>query len=163
LGYTTEFKGSFKFDKQVDENILKILNGLNITRRMKRDIKVIAQKVKMNLADAILKYGPEGELYFNENDFKDFGQSDDGSILDYNKPPNSQPGLWCQWKYDSDTNSLMWDGGEKFYNYTEWLDYLIEYVLKPNNYILNGEVSWQGQEYSDKGTIIVKDNKITIA
>ena len=54
----------------------------------------------------------------------DFGQDHDNSIVDYNEPPTGQPGLWCQWIIED--NEIIWDGGEKFYNYIEWIEYLIE-------------------------------------
>jgi hypothetical protein len=55
---------------------------------------------------------------------------------------------------------IEWDGGEKFYNYTEWLVYLINKILKPNGYVLNGVVQWQGEEVGDVGEIFVEDNKV---
>ena len=62
------------------------------------------------------------------------GQKHDRSIIDYNRPPRTQPGLWCQWvvtKTQDGTDVIAWDGGEKFYDYVEWLCYLIEHFFKP--------------------------------
>jgi hypothetical protein len=55
---------------------------------------------------------------------------------------------------------IEWDGGEKFYNYTEWLVYIINKLLEPNGYVLNGVVQWQGEEVGDVGEIFVEDNKV---
>ena len=57
-------------------------------------------------------------------------------------------------------NFLKWDTGEKFYSYTEWLEYLIENFFERWGYILNGEVEFQGEDKSDKGIIVVKNNVV---
>ena len=55
-----------------------------------------------------------------------------------------------------------WNGGEKFYNYIEWLEYLIKNLLEPWGYALNGEVTWQGEERDDIGKLIVTNNKVSV-
>jgi len=37
---------------------------------------------------------------------------------------------------------------------------LIEHFFKPPGYVLNGEISWDGDEPDDRGWIFVKDNQI---
>lgn len=78
-------------------------------------------------------------------------------------PEDRQPGLWCQWVPVDSGNALAWDEGEKFYEYIEWLDYLIRHFLGPWGYKLNGQVGWDGEESGDQGLIVVKDNLIKIA
>ena len=68
------------------------------------------------------------------------------------------PGIWCQWIPTNDKEGIEWDGNEKFYEYIEWLKYLIKNFLSPKGYVLNGEVEWDGEERGDTGKIIVKDN-----
>lgn len=130
-------------------------------------------------------YGFKGE-YFAKND-GEYGQSSDESIIDFNaasgeiawkdyngdwakrdemrKAINAdiikQPGLWCQWRLDDET-TLSWDGSEKFYNYIEWLQYLIVHFFEPWGIKVNGEVTWQGEDSNDMGKIIVTDNVIEI-
>jgi hypothetical protein len=130
-------------------------------------------------------YGFKGE-YFAMND-GDCGQKSDDSIIDYNAASGEiawkdydgdwqkrdemrealnadkikQPGLWCQWRLD-DESTLAWDGSEKFYNYIEWLQYLIVHFFEPWGIKLNGEITWQGEENSDMGKIEVIDNVINI-
>ena len=71
------------------------------------------------------------------------------------------PGLYCQWIPTEDGKFLEWDSGEKFYNYVEWLEYLIEKILKPKGYILNGKVEWSGEERGDIGLIVIENNIVT--
>lgn len=53
---------------------------------------------------------------------------------------------------------LGWRG--EIYAYTQWLTYLIDHFLKPWGYVLNGQVSWEGEESDDQGVIHVKDNRV---
>ena len=70
------------------------------------------------------------------------------------------PGLWCQWVINED-DELVWDGGEKFYNYTEWLKYLINRFFEPWGVTLNGRITWAGEDRNDRGQINVIDNIVT--
>lgn len=71
------------------------------------------------------------------------------------------PGFWCQWVPNSEGTALQWDGGEKFYDYVEWLEFLIKNFIEPWGLKLNGEVKWFGEERDDIGLIIVNNNKVT--
>ena len=148
MGYTTDFTGSFKVSKPgrkfLDEKTRTFLVDLNETRRMAR---------KMDK-----KYGVEGEFFVKGKGM--CGQDHDDNIIDYNVPPKTQPGLWCQWTPNEDGSEIEWDGGEKFYCYVEWLQYIIDNVLEPKDYKLNGEVEYQGEDPEDFGMIVVKDNVI---
>jgi hypothetical protein len=74
--------------------------------------------------------------------------------------------LWCQWEVSNKASNkqqvLAWDGGEKFYNYTEWLKYLINHFFSKWGVMLNGSIEWEGEESSDKGIIVVEDNQVKI-
>lgn len=146
MGYTTTFIGSFELNKNLDYKTQIFLEKLNETRRMKR-----------NLPE---KYGIDGEFYVFGGG--EFGQSAEADIIDYNSPPSTQPSLWCQWKPTRSGKRIMWDGNEKFYSYSEWLLYIIEKILRPRGYILNGEVQWSGEEDGDIGHLIVNDNSLII-
>lgn len=69
------------------------------------------------------------------------------------------PGIWCQWIINSN-KKLEWDGAEKFYNYVEWLEYLIENIFAPRGYKLDGRIRFQGERFLDTGIIYVKDNEV---
>ena len=151
MGYTTEFRGSFKIDKPLTDDLFNLINGLADTRRMKRS----------GLDE---KYGIDGEFYWEDDG--QCGQSRNpkfGKIVDYNSPPKTQPSLWLQWIVNDDKQTIEWDGGEKFYHYVDWIVYLIDKILKPNGYVLNGEVDWVGEDsFDDKGTISIINNEVGI-
>jgi len=71
------------------------------------------------------------------------------------------PSIWCQWVPSSDGKSIEWDGNEKFYEYTDWLAHLIEKFLEPWGYVLNGEVTWQGESPDDIGMLVVENNVVS--
>ena len=75
-----------------------------------------------------------------------------------------KPSIWLQWIVEEyhDTHYLVWDGNEKFYNYIEWLEYLIKYFFKPNNLSITGRVRWRGEEFKDMGVIEVEDNDVEV-
>jgi hypothetical protein len=134
------------------------LRKFNETRRMKRSVakaKLLPDPVR---EAAGLPLGKEAGYFVGGLGFA--GQDNDDSVRDANRPPHGQPGLWCQWTASKDGTAIVWDGGEKFYSYIEWLEYLIEHFLGPWGYVLNGRVDWQGEEDADRGTILVRDNKV---
>lgn len=156
MGYTTEFSGSFKLDRPLSEAQRKYLAQFAGTRRMKRREAGLPSDP---LREAVnLPIGRDCQFFVGGSGFA--GQDRDESIVDYNYPPDGQPGLWCQWVPNEDGTAIEWDGGEKFYSYTEWLKYIIENFLKPWGHTLNGKVHWRGEEFSDLGTIVVKNNAI---
>jgi hypothetical protein len=145
MGYTTEFTGAFQLNKPLNAETKEFLMRLSRTRRMKRNV--------------VPEYGVEGEFYVNGTGMA--GQDRDATIVDYNKPPSTQPSLWCDWIPTDDGLFIEWNGGEKFYNYVEWITYIVDKILKPHGYILSGEVTWQGEDSYDRGMIVAKDNVIT--
>jgi len=146
MGYSTEFRGRFNLDRELDDETYDLLKGLSETRRMKRNVD---EKI----------YGPEGEFYF-EGGIGGYNINDD-TIIDQNTPPVGQPDLWCDWTPTEDKKGLQWNGSEKFYNYVDWLKYIIKRVLMPRGYTLSGIVEWRGEEFGDDGMIIVADNVVS--
>jgi hypothetical protein len=142
MGYSTDFFGVFNVTPKLKQEDNEFLTKLAQTRRMKRDVTKLPPGY----------WGVEGEFYVDGEG--DYGQTKDASVIDYNTPPSTQPGLWLQWIPSDDGETIQWDGGEKFYNYVEWLEYLIEMILSPRGYVLNGEVEWQGEETDDRGKIV---------
>lgn len=158
MGYTTEFEGVFKLDKPLTLAHFKYLQAFADTRRMERD-PVRANRLSDPVREVTgLPVGVDGEYFVAGSGFK--GQGRDDSVTDGNCPPRTQPGLWCQWVPTEDGTGITWDGGEKFYSYVEWLQYIITNFLVPWGYTLNGEVTWSGEERGDIGKIQVTNNKV---
>jgi hypothetical protein len=160
MGYSTDFYGSLSFNKPVAPWLVAYINKFSNTRRMKRDPEKIKEQFP-NWGELCFngELGEEGEYFIGGTG--SFGQGVDTSVLDHNSPAKTQPGLWCQWIVNEKENCLEWDGGEKFYNYEEWLDYLIDNFFEPLGYVLNGDIQWQGEDDDDCGTIHVEDNIIS--
>jgi len=129
MGYTTDFDGQFDLDRPLCEGTRKYLQLFSETRRMKRDAKKAAKLADPTREAVGLPIGKEGEYFVGSTGY--MGQDDDGSVINYNYPPSTQPGLWCQWVPNEDGTAIEWDGGEKFYEYVEWLEYIISNFLEP--------------------------------
>jgi len=106
MGYTTDFKGSLSFSKNLTKAQVKTINDFCHSR--------------------------------------------------HDTP--GYPGIWCDWEVCS--NSLQHNGGEKFYNYVEWLQYLIDNYFSKWGVLLNGEMAWSGEDSEDRGVIIVENNDV---
>lgn len=146
MGYTTDFTGEFKITPALKPEDRRFLLKLAETRRMARNLDP--------------KYGVEGEWYVDGNGY--YGQDGEANIINHNQPPSTQPSLWLQWVPNEDGTAYSWDGGEKFYNYIEWLEYLTKNYFEPRGYHLNGRVKWQGEDLDDTGTITLTNNIIAV-
>lgn len=146
MGYDTDFSGRFELNKKLDKETHEFLVKFNQTRRMARNLPS--------------QFGVEGEFFVDGGGLN--GQERDKTIIDFNSPPKTQPGLWCQWVPNGDGTHIEYDGGEKFYAYIEWIEYLIKSILAPKGYSLDGVVEWKGEGFNDLGQIIIKNNKVTV-
>lgn len=156
MGYTTTFTGAFTLAQPLSAAQCAYLRAFSETRRVKRNAEVTRKLPDpRRAAVGLAVVGREGGYYVGGPDYAGEG------ILDENHPPAGQPGLWCQWVPSEDGLRIEWDGGEKFYHYVAWLKYLIEHFLKPWGHVLNGEVEWAGEDPSDRGKIVVKNNAVT--
>jgi hypothetical protein len=181
MGYTTDFSGfmhihsnnenattnqnaQFVNEELSIEDAVILINGLCGTRRMKRDLSLIADENGLVLGRPSSAYGTFGEFYWNPESTS-FGQDRDPSIIDYNNPPNEYLSLWLKWevvKLDDGEYLLQWNEAEKFYDYVEWLEFINTKILIPNNLVLNGSIDWCGEDSGDKGTITAINNFITV-
>ena len=151
MGYTTDFSGRFILDRPLSKAHADFLAAFAGSRRMHRTNVDMPDPVR----DAA---GLEGSAFYTCGGTN---PPRDATVVDYNKPPPGQPGLWCQWVPTSDGRGIEWDGREKFYEYEAWLIYIIETFLKPWGYTLNGEVIWTGERSSDIGKLMVADNVVS--
>ena len=162
MGYQTEFQGEFTLNKPLHRVHAEYLKAFAGTRRMKRDPK-IAETLPDPIRYAVdLPIGQDGEFFVGNSNDNDFGQTNDKSVLDFNESPETQPGFWCKWVPTADGDAIEWDGGEKFYYYTEWITYIIANFLKPWGYKLSGEVMWSGERCNDTGIICIKNNVVKL-
>ncbi len=157
MGYTTYFSGQFDVTPPLEPAQVAYLKKFNETRRMKRNaVTALAFPDPLRLA-VNLPIGDEGSYFVGAD--TDAGYRDP-SVIDVNKAPGDQPGLWCNWVPTDDGTAIVWDEGEKFYDYTAWIEYIVEHFLEPWGRKLNGAVIWSGEDDDDKGVIYAKDNQI---
>ena len=153
MGYSTDFSGSIQITPPLNPQEVAFINQFADTRRMDR------------------KLGP----YFIDQD-GNYGQNHKADILDYNSPPEGQPGLWCQWEAELDGSCLKWNGAEKFYNSSDWMAYLLEHFIcevpaaklidpdtlgwLPGGHTASGVIYALGEEYEDAWRLIVEDGHV---
>ncbi len=160
MGYTTEFNGKFSLSKTLTLAQFNYLRAFSQTRRMKRNESMLVGKPDPKRAAVELPLGSDAEFYVGEE--SDFGQVRSPDVVEYNEPPCTQPGLWCQWTPTDDGNGIEWNGGEKFYDYVEWIKYVNERFLKPWGIGLRGCVAWRGEDFHDAGEILANDGEISV-
>lgn len=149
MGYNTVFNGSFKLDRPLTLAHQIYLTKFSETRRMARDNRQLIQdRFGMEVG---LPLGIEGEYYV---------RGDEAGVVDYNSPPKTQPGLWCNWVPNTQGTEIIYNNVEKFYKYKDWIYYLLENFLIPWGYIVNGTISYSGEYPGDSGDIIITDNTI---
>ena len=154
-----EYSGRFNLDRALDPEQYEYLKKFSQTRRMKRDTKLTEKRADSARRGSVnLPVGEEGCYFVGETGYG--GQDKGEDVIDANRPPEGQPGLWCQWMPTEDCKGIEWDGGEKFYNDSEWLEYIIAHFLKPWGYVLNGTVKVKVYG-SNAGRIKVVKNEIT--
>lgn len=151
MGYTTEFEGQVTIEPPLNPSERDYLLKFANTRHMDRG---------------------NGQYHVDNGRDNDY----DYDVRDHNRPPAEQPGLWCQWVPTADGSALEWDGGEKFYNPVEWMQYIINHFLKDGaeasnttdpqftgftfNHVLNGTIVAQGEDPGDRWLLAVKDNEV---
>jgi hypothetical protein len=167
MGYTTDFWGELSITPPLTQAQVAYINDFSATRHMVRDVtklKGVPDPLRRKVG---LPLGEQGEYFLGKSPKPPKGKSffmipnrHPESIIDGNREPDSQPGLWCQWIVNEEGTELKWDEGEKFYYYVEWLEYLIKHFFGPWGRTLEGQIHWEGEDSNDKGVIWVKDNKV---
>lgn len=153
MGYTTDFEGRFELDKPLTPAQSQYLQRFASICHWKRDIMEISS-VSDPLREAVnLPVGIDGEFFV----------AIDPDERKYPLYASSMPQTnYCQWVPTKDNQGIEWDGNEKFYCYLDWLRYIIEKFLIPWNLILNGQVTYQGEDPEDCGVIRVENNSISV-
>jgi len=162
MGYSTDFYGAIKLDPPLNELEIKYLTEFANTRHMHRRLG---------------PYFVGGNVYSQGGVPYRVPSRGEADIIDANSPDPEQPGLWCQWVPDeNDPSEIVWDGGEKFYNATEWLQYILSHfighaaIAKMRDYDkfhflqghdANGFIECQGEDQDDRWCIDVTAGIVT--
>ena len=154
MGYTTWFEGELTPNKPFKKEFINYINAFSEKWHEPRDVEII-KRSDPDWAKHCLdgNLGPYGMYYV--------GNFDEGVIDRSLAKSYTCPGYWCNWCINEETGVVEWNGGEKFYQYTDWLIYLIENFFEPAGYILNGEFIWIGEDSEDRGKISVVNNKVS--
>lgn len=153
MGYSYEFSGHFRVEPRLTDAQVAYLRAFADTRRMTRREALLAD-VPDPLREAVgLPLGPEGAYFVGTPD-----ESHPASVVDSNRPPADQPGLWCNWTPNEVGDQIECEEGDHFYFFDDWLAYLIEHFVARWGCALNGKVSWQGAQEADRGVLVVRDN-----
>ena len=166
MGYSTEFEGHFTVAPPLKPVHAAFLKKFSVTRRVKRNERITAGLPDPERVAVGLPPGTEGAFYVG-NEGGDYRGTAEWraalpslGVVDYNQPPAGQPGLWCQWVPTPDGAGIEWNEGEKFYDYDQWLQYLIDQFLQPWGYTVSGSISWSGEEEEDVGILEVTGNVV---
>jgi hypothetical protein len=163
VGYTTDFTGQITVTPALNDSEIAFLRRFAGTRRMNR------------------RNGP----YYTGTGWA--GQDHEPDIVEYNRPPEGQPELWCHWVPTDDGSRIEWSGSEKFYSSPEWMAYLIDTFLRPGagleaelrdrvtgrfypeefarftfDHTLNGVIEAQGEFPEDRWILAVDNNEIAV-
>lgn len=150
MGYTTTFQGQIDIVPPLNQEEIDYLKKFSNSRRMLCD---------------------QGPYFVDRGGY--CGQDAGPDVIDYNRPPTGQPGLWCKWEPTEDGTAIEWNGAEKFYDSAEWMQYLIDHFLKPGaeakdalpflqaNHVCIGAIKAQGEDMDDRWKLIVDNNVVT--
>jgi hypothetical protein len=154
MGYTTDFIGHIDIEPALNAEEIAYLSAFSESRRFDR---------------------PGGPYDVPGNPRAE--NTDDVDVRLYNRPPEGQPGLWCDWVPCWDGCCLAYNGNEKFYGAVTWLRYLIDHFLAPRalasrsgdarfagftfDHVLEGTVVGCRRDNKELFTITVKDNRVT--
>lgn len=67
---------------------------------------------------------------------------------------------YCQWVPSDYGAGIQWDGGEKFYDSMQWMEYLIGQFFG-HSHLCNGEILAQGEEMGDVWKLVVVNNEVS--
>lgn len=162
MGYSIDFTGYVTIDPPLNPHEVTYLRRFAESRRMNRR---------------------NGPYYCGTGSW---GQDREDDITDYNQEPAEQPGLWCQWQPSDDGTRIAWDQGEKFYEATAWMQYLVDTFLRPGatvqaelaspvpgryyapefehftfDHVVNGEIGAEGEDAGDVWAVVVVDNRVS--
>ena len=106
MGFSTDFVGHIDIEPPLNDSEIAYLLAFAASRRHDRgDPYEVPGNPRAELGD-----GPVDESY--------------------NRPPEGQPDLWCDWQVCWDGCCITWSGKEKSYAMEPWLRYVIDHFLR---------------------------------
>ena len=163
MGYSIDFDGKIKISPKLKDNDKEFLDKFFQIRHMKRDMSKL-EGVKV---EDIEKFGKDGCFYLKDYDWSNYKEMmEDKTILDQNDS-GDMPSLWCDLEIveENGESFIQWNGSEKTYGVNVengWFTWLIDNFFKPCGYVLNGEMTWQGEDDDDTGTIKIENNIVSL-
>lgn len=150
MGYNTEFYGQLNINPVLTLEDKEFLKKFSASRHVKRDTKKTIEIFGLG------EYGTEGEWFLEVN--HESGHTQD--VINYNLPPSTQPGLWCDFEPNEDGSAIIWNQSENTYDGLEWITYLVTKYLVPRGYVVNGRFDANGEEHGDFWAIVVENNNV---
>tara|TARA_R100001463_G_scaffold15141_7_gene39623 strand:- start:12571 stop:13122 length:552 start_codon:yes stop_codon:yes gene_type:complete len=79
---------------------------------------------------------------------------------DYRGGLEKAPSIYNKWEIIDDVehgitdiHCLAWNGGQKFYQYVNWLKFIVSDFLQPKGIYLKGKIRFSGEDVEDAGVI----------
>lgn len=155
MGYYSIGIGKLYVNQKLDEQTKQKFQRLLESSFCQRDIQKIAEKENISEEQAVELFGQEGELYPRHRD------PEKETLIQPIKPVSFFPeGTCCLWNYEDNYGYFYLPQEHcRLYNYISMLNYIIQHILSPNNYTLNGKIFVLGQE-NEVELIDIQNNNI---
>ena len=151
MGFSTDFVGHIDIEPPLNDSEIAYLLAFAASRRHDRgDPYEVPGNPRAEIGD-----GPVDESY--------------------NRPPEGQPDLWCDWQVCWDGCCITWSGKEKSYAMEPWLRYVIDHFLREGahaaedarfadftfDHVLTGTLVGCRRDNKELFAIQVHDNTVT--
>ena len=163
------YAGQIKVAEKMPIDIVNYINCFSAIRHVKRDNKKL-KEIHPDWAEHVFDYrlGTQGEYYVPINEPNEKDNYDDKSIVDFDNPPDTQPGLWCPWvlggerTFEGLENAIIewgqWEQEMSGYEDFKWMKYMIDKFLKVKGYVCNGIISGIGENDTGHFIIAIENN-----
>lgn len=134
--------GRLTITPQLEDRHAAYLHQFHRTRRMKRDVKILAREDRpdpLRLAVG-LPLGVQGGYFVGVEP----GAPQTADIVDGNVPPWGQPTYNSLWRPTPDGRSLVAERYDAEYR-AAWLRYMLKHFLGPWGYTVSGAIGWEGE------------------
>ena len=173
MTYQSSFSGCFNIVPSLRAEHRRYLLAFSETRRVRRDAAITAGRPDEARLAVGLPVGEEGGYFVAAGGM--LGQEGGGpmfdpggssaaslGIIDFNRPPQGQPHLWCCWQPTGDGAGLQVPEEGAHYDPLTWLQYLQVHFLVPWGYTLHGEVAYRGSEALDAGRFVANGADVAV-